>query len=222
MALLFSNQAKNRRTGIGHLIIYSGQVRNSSSLTFGPSRLPSLACCLQPGKSFAQGLAPLLWLRLTSVLEETHPPASRFLRLNVHWTFTLRDRSVIQVRTSSFRWSPLHLLNRVCCPRALACCATLPTRPSLLCSSCSSVPAFAVPLPSDSRSLGTPLRLTNGLRQLAHKGLSPSRFIRYLYTGGCPCRAHTKAIRPWLPSGRHRRIARPLGVMNKTKSVYFE
>ena len=32
---------------------------------------------------------------------------------------------------------------------------------------------LVVPLLSDFRSPGTPLRLTNGLRQLAHKGLAP-------------------------------------------------
>jgi hypothetical protein len=37
-----------------------------------------------------------------------------------------------------------------------------------------SVQTLAVPLPSDFRSPGTPLRLTNGLRQLAHKEFASS------------------------------------------------
>jgi hypothetical protein len=46
------------------------------------------------------------------------------------------------------------------------------------------VPAFAVRrLPSDLLSPAAPLPLANGLWQLAHKGFSPFRNIRYPYTG---------------------------------------
>ena len=65
-------------------------------------------------------------------------------------------------------------------------CAALPSYHSLLCDSCSSVPTFAVPLPSDSPSPETPLWLANWLRQLASKGLSPSSFIPYLYRDRMP------------------------------------
>jgi len=70
--------------------------------------------------------------------------------------------------------SRLHLHSWVCWLRALQWCGCSPTKLCLLCSFCSSVQTLVVPLLSDSRSPETPLRLTNGLRQLAHKGLAPS------------------------------------------------
>src|SRR5690606_28336031 len=49
-----------------------------------------------------------------------------------------------------------------------------------VCTSCSSVPDFVVPLSSLYSSRKTSLRLTNRLHQLACKGLAPSGIIWYL------------------------------------------
>ena len=130
---------------------------------------PLLLCCRHHGRALEHGLAPLIWPRLTSApivsLWYSHVPPSP----------QSKHRSP-QVRTHPFSQSRLHLLPWVYCLRALACCAALPTQLSLLCSSCSSVPTFAVPLTSDPQSPTTPLRLANWLWQLASKGLSPSSF----------------------------------------------
>ena len=69
-----------------------------------------------------------------------------------------------------------------------------PPQIASVCRSCSSVPDFAVSLPSDLRSPAAPLRLANRLHQLACKGLTPSgifKELRIFRYGFCPCRAHT-------------------------------
>ena len=84
--------------------------------------------------------------------------------------------------------------------RPSVCCATSTTSWCLLCDSYSYIPAFAVPLTSDSQSLRTPLRLANRTHLLYAIGelssprsklLSP---ILYLWQKWCPFEAHTKAI----------------------------
>jgi hypothetical protein len=54
----------------------------------------------------------------------------------------------------------------------------------------------AVRLPSDLRSPTAPLPLANGLRQLAHWGLSlsPPEIFRYLYTGSDAHAGHTHGV----------------------------
>lgn len=113
-------------------------------------------CRQQHGQSLEHGLAPLLWPRLTSALlaslwHSLVPPSPRSKRRSP------------QVRTHPFSQSRLHLLHWDCCLRALTRCAASPSQHSLLCSSCSSVPTFAVPLTSDPQSPATPLRLANWL-----------------------------------------------------------
>jgi hypothetical protein len=58
---------------------------------------------------------------------------------------------------------------------------------------CSSVPEFAVSIPSVYASRQTTFRLANRLHQLACKGLTPSGIIRHLSIP-CPCWAHTKCF----------------------------
>jgi hypothetical protein len=85
-----------------------------------------------------------------------------------------------RVRASSFLRFLRHLPDQACWLRALQCCACLPSCPGLICRFCSSVPDFAVPLPSLRGSLHTSLRLANRLHQLAYEGFAPSGIIWYL------------------------------------------
>jgi len=80
------------------------------------------------------------------------------------------------VSTTTFCESLPHLPLWVNCVRASVWCATWPTQKSLLCDFCSSVPTFAVLLPSDMESLPSSLQLANWLSQLTSKGLAPSSF----------------------------------------------
>jgi len=129
----------------------------SGGSMFSPSGLPSHARLQATRLVIGTWFGPLLWPLLTSApgaslqhsralpSQQKLQDASRFIRLNVPRTFTLRDRSFIQVRTHPFGQSRLHLLHRDCCLRVLARCIALPSLHSLLFDFCSSVPTFAVP-----------------------------------------------------------------------------
>ncbi len=108
-----------------------------------------------------------------------------------------------QVRHLSFHLILLHLQRVVCWSGALQRCACLPTAPCLLCSFCSSVQVFVVPLPSDVRSPLPPLRLVedpdsfgaNRLHQLADKGFAPSGYSEYISSKIYPCHSgHTHCV----------------------------
>jgi len=74
-----------------------------------------------------------------------------------------------QVMASSFRQFPLNLLSECFgVLRALVSCATLPHPYSLLFSSCSLVPTFVVPLPSDLASQLTPFFLPQLMFRFFH------------------------------------------------------
>lgn len=147
----------------------------------------------------------VLWLLLTSWRIETEsiprPPLVRafsFIQFLRH----------LQIKAFDILWT-------------LRCCGRLSALDCLLWRFCSSVPDFAVSLPSVLTSRVTTLRLANvSGRYSARKGLTPSGKIFTLIVAflnsnlhfwifslsftkceNCSCRAHTAPIRNWRFSG---------------------
>jgi hypothetical protein len=116
-------------------------------------------------------------------------------------TMTSADFSYItrDTETSPGKSAFLHLIPAASTDRGLLVsdfvkmCSLNPPRSASVCRSCSSVPRFAVSLPSVLVSQQTTLRLANRLHQLACKRLSLSGIFWYLRYQR-PCWAHTKCI----------------------------
>jgi len=159
------------RTTVRTVPVYGGSLTISQLIDYVLSRErleadseTSVIICVHPhsirnGLMFSPSLEipilKVLWLRLTSRQTASRAPRVRRLSLSL---------------------SRLHLHSKVYWLRASQRCGCSPTKLGLLCPVFlrdSSVQTLVVLLPSDSRSPGTPLQLTNGLRQLAHKGLAP-------------------------------------------------